>query len=191
MVSVSWVIISIKIHTPIWRPSVRTTQVSRYQKGRTNLDLTEARDSEWQWHQLGHMQDRTMLQTDNHASTPPLSFLQAGCPSCCPTVSNHWRQISIKIYEHYYKILYVPLQGIVSMSPLSPLAAQESVQSRLPTYHLPHSDAELCHSAPHQMTHIYESASHEEVDHCVQFPEARQTAGADIPPDSPIRSMFV
>jgi len=30
--------------------------VSRYQKGKTNLDLTEARDSEWQWHQLGHMQ---------------------------------------------------------------------------------------------------------------------------------------
>ena len=27
-----------------------------YQKGRTNLDFTEARDSEWQWHQLGHMQ---------------------------------------------------------------------------------------------------------------------------------------
>jgi len=27
--------------------------VSRYQKGQTNLDFTEARDSEWQWHQLG------------------------------------------------------------------------------------------------------------------------------------------
>jgi len=30
--------------------------VSRYQKGKTNLDFTEARDSEWQWHQLAHMQ---------------------------------------------------------------------------------------------------------------------------------------
>jgi len=30
--------------------------VSRYQKGKTNVDFTEARDSEWQWHQLGHMQ---------------------------------------------------------------------------------------------------------------------------------------
>jgi len=30
--------------------------VSRYQKGKTNLDFTEARDSEWHWHQLGHMQ---------------------------------------------------------------------------------------------------------------------------------------
>ena len=29
----------------------------------------------------------TSLQTDNHASTPPLSFLQAECPSCHPTNS--------------------------------------------------------------------------------------------------------
>jgi len=61
--------------------------VSRYQKGETNLDFTEARDSEWQWHQLGHMQVCTSLQVDNHASTPPLSFLQAGCSKCCPTNS--------------------------------------------------------------------------------------------------------
>jgi len=64
-----------------------TTQVGRYQKGKTNLDFTEARDSEWQWHQLGHTHVCTSLQADNHASTPPLSFLQAGCPSCCPTNS--------------------------------------------------------------------------------------------------------
>jgi len=48
--------------------------VSWYQKGKTNLDFTEARDSEWQLHQLGYMQVCTLLQTDNHASTPPLSF---------------------------------------------------------------------------------------------------------------------
>ena len=64
-----------------------TTQVSRYQKGKINLDFTKARDSEWQWHQLGHMQVCTSLQRDNHASTPPLSLLQAGCPSCRPTNS--------------------------------------------------------------------------------------------------------
>jgi len=62
--------------------------VGWYQKGKTNLDFTEARDSEWQWHQLGHMHDCTSLQTDNHASTPPLRFLQAGCPSCRPTNSH-------------------------------------------------------------------------------------------------------
>ena len=52
-----------------------------------NLDFTEARESEWQWHELGHMQICTLLQTNNHASTPPLSFLQAGRPSCRPTNS--------------------------------------------------------------------------------------------------------
>jgi len=55
-------------------PFSGTTRASRYQKDKTNLDTTEARDSEWQWHQLGHMQVCTSLQTDNHASTPPLSF---------------------------------------------------------------------------------------------------------------------
>ena len=58
--------------------------MSRYQKDKTNLDFTEARDSEWQWHQLCCMQVRTSLQTVNHTSTPPLRFLQAGCPSCRP-----------------------------------------------------------------------------------------------------------
>ena len=72
---------------PFNGPQSRTTQVSRYQNGKTTLDFTEARDSMWQWHQLGHMQVCTLLQTDNHASTPPLTFLQAGCPSCRPTNS--------------------------------------------------------------------------------------------------------
>jgi len=44
-------------------------------------------DSEWQWHQLSHMQVCTSLQIDNHASTSLLSFLQARCPSCHPTNS--------------------------------------------------------------------------------------------------------
>jgi len=50
-----------------------TTRVGRYQKGKTNLDFTEAIDSEWQWHQLGHVQVCTSLQTDNHANTPTAS----------------------------------------------------------------------------------------------------------------------
>ena len=76
-------------HThPFNDPLSGTTQVSQYQKGKTNLDFTRARDSEWQWHQLGHMQVCTSLQTDNHASTSLLKlFLQAVCPSCHPTNS--------------------------------------------------------------------------------------------------------
>ena len=68
-------------------PLSGSARVSQYQKGKTNLDFTEARDSEWQWHQLGRMQVCISLQTDNHASTPPLCFLQAECPSCRPTNS--------------------------------------------------------------------------------------------------------
>jgi len=57
-------------HThPFNGPLSGTTRVSRYQKGKTNLDFAEARDSEWQWHPLGRMQVCTSLQTDNHAST--------------------------------------------------------------------------------------------------------------------------
>jgi len=41
--------------------------VSQYQKGKTNLDFNEARDSEWQWQH------------------PATQFLQAGRPPCCPT----------------------------------------------------------------------------------------------------------
>jgi len=75
-------------HTrPFNGPFSRTTRVGRYQKSKTNPDFTEARDSEWQWYQLGRTQVCTSLQTDNHASTSPLSFLLAGCPSCRPTNS--------------------------------------------------------------------------------------------------------
>ena len=51
------IIIIIDTHThPFNGPFSGSTRVSQYQKGKTNLDFTEARDSEWQWHQLGHMQ---------------------------------------------------------------------------------------------------------------------------------------
>jgi len=45
--------VSIYTHThPFNGPLSGTTR----EKGTTNLDFTEARDSEWQRHQLGHMQ---------------------------------------------------------------------------------------------------------------------------------------
>jgi len=74
------------------RPFARDYSGEPVPKGKTNLDRTEARDGEWQWHQLGHMQVCTSLHTDNHASTPPLSFLQARCdalPAAQPTASKH------------------------------------------------------------------------------------------------------
>ena len=62
-------------------PLSGTTQVSRYQKGKANL---------WHWHQLGHMQVCTLLQTDNHASNPPISFYRPDAiPATHPTASKH------------------------------------------------------------------------------------------------------
>jgi len=69
-----------------------TTQVSQYQKGKTNMDFTEARDSEWQWHQLGHIQVCTSLQTDIHASTLPhhsVFYRPDALPAAQPTASKH------------------------------------------------------------------------------------------------------
>jgi len=77
-------------HThPFKGPFSGTTQVSRYQKGETNLDFTEARDSEWRWHQLGGSicKSASRSRQITSTSTPPLNFLQAGCPSCRPTNS--------------------------------------------------------------------------------------------------------
>jgi len=79
-------------HTPPFNGSFSgITQVSRYQKGKTNLDFTEERDSEWQWHQLGHTQVCISLQTDNHASTPPLEVFYRldALPAAQPTASKH------------------------------------------------------------------------------------------------------
>ena len=88
----------------------RTTWVSRYQIGKTNLDFTGARESEWQWHQLGHMQACTSLQTDNHASTPPLCFFTGRMPFLPP---NQQRQstegntfVIIVLYKWTFTIPY-------------------------------------------------------------------------------------
>jgi len=81
---------SCNTHTPVNGPYSGTTRVSRYQKGKTNLDFTEARDSEWQWHQLGHMQVCTYLQTDNRTSIPlPIFYSPDALSAAQPTASKH------------------------------------------------------------------------------------------------------
>jgi len=87
-------------HTqPFNGPFSGTTWVGRYQKGKSNLDFTEAKDSDWQWQQLGHMQVCTSLQTDNHASTPPLSFFTDWMPFLPP---NQQRQSTESMYIYLY-----------------------------------------------------------------------------------------
>jgi len=93
-----------RIHThthPFNGPLSGTTRVSWYQKGKTSLDFTEARDTEWQWHQLAHVQVCTSLQTDNHTNTTSLNcYRPDALPVAQPTASKNWRQIS---RIHFFK----------------------------------------------------------------------------------------
>jgi len=68
----------------------------------TSDDSYEARDSEWQWNQLGHMQICTSPQTDNHTSIPPLSFLQDGCVCYVPVNLD-----DVKLMEYLLSIYFV------------------------------------------------------------------------------------
>ena len=52
----------------------------------------------------------TLLQTDNHASTPPLSFLQARCPSCCPTNSVKALKASVTHLTPVYILNWLVIQ---------------------------------------------------------------------------------
>jgi len=81
-----------------------TTQVSRYEKGKSNLDFTETRDSEWQWRQLSHMQVCTSLQTDNHASTPPLKFFTGRMPFLPPNQQRQSTAGNLQVLSTKYSL---------------------------------------------------------------------------------------
>ena len=74
-----------------------TTQVSRYQKGKNNLDFTEARDSEWQWHQLGHMQ---VCISPRQITTPAShhSVFTGWMPFLLPKLHQSTEGIALKAY---------------------------------------------------------------------------------------------
>jgi len=87
-------------------PLYGTTQVIWYQKGKTNLDFTRAKDSERQWYQLGHMQVRTSLQTDNHASTSLLKFFTGWMPFLPPNQQCQSTEGSVGLQISQQFILY-------------------------------------------------------------------------------------
>ena len=82
----------------------RTTCVSRYQKGKTNLYFTGARDSEWQWHQLGHMQACTSLQTTT--PTPHHSFFTGRAKRENKELVHNYKKVpaSIGLVKKYHSI---------------------------------------------------------------------------------------
>jgi len=71
----------------------RTTWVSQHQKGKPFWILLKQETMGRHWHQLDHMQIICIsLQTDNHASTSPVSFYRPDAlPAAQPTASKHWR----------------------------------------------------------------------------------------------------
>ena len=86
-------IINAHTHThPFNGPLSGTTQVSRYQKGKTNLDFTEARDREWQWHQLGICKSAPRSrQITTPAPHRSVFYRPDALPAAQPTASKHWR----------------------------------------------------------------------------------------------------
>jgi len=92
-------------HThPFNGPFSGTTRMSRHQKGKTKLDFTEARESEWQWHHLGHMQVCTSLQTTT--PTPITQFFTGRMPFLPP---NQQRQ-STEGLLHNRKLNTIPVR---------------------------------------------------------------------------------
>ena len=68
-------------------PFSGTTRVSWYQKGKTNLDFTEVRESECQqWQQLGHMQVCTSHQTTTPAPHLSVFYRPDALPATQPSV---------------------------------------------------------------------------------------------------------
>jgi len=57
--------------------------VTRYHKGKANLDFTEEIDSEWQWHPLGHMQ--VLLQTETTPAPHHSLFFTGWMPFLLPS----------------------------------------------------------------------------------------------------------
>ena len=84
-------------------------------------------ESEWQWNPLGHMQVCTSLQTDNHASTPPLSFLQAGCPSCHLTNSVK----ALKAQTDWQRYSWIKCTSLLYVGRLWPTNSNTSICSGL------------------------------------------------------------
>ena len=79
-------------HTHLFNsPLSGTTRVTQYQKGRTNLSFTEARDSEWQWAicKSAPCSRQITMPAPQHSVFYRLDAL----PATQPTASRHWRQI--------------------------------------------------------------------------------------------------
>ena len=84
-----------RTHThPFNGPFSGTTRLGRYQKGQTNLDFTEARDSEWQWHQMAIYMYKSAPRSRQITTPAPhhsVFYRPDALPAAQPTASKLWR----------------------------------------------------------------------------------------------------
>jgi len=83
-----------------------TTRVSRYKKGKTNLDFTEASGSGISWAicKSAPRSKQITAPAPHHSS-----FLQARCPSCRPTNSTKGKCNGMKKSKNFKTTLPVPV----------------------------------------------------------------------------------
>jgi len=83
--------VTINTHTHTFNSSF--SKNTRYQKGKTNQGVTEARDSEWQWHCwvickcAPHSRQITMPAPPHHS----VFYRPDALPDAQTTASKHWR----------------------------------------------------------------------------------------------------
>ena len=146
-----------------------TTRMSRYQKEKTNLDFTEARDSEWQWHQLAVCKS---VPRSSQITTPAphhsVFYGPDALPAAQPTASKHWRiknlpHTSTKNAMHTFCTVLVfkwygvvqgtptddwwvrPVQGLFTLPPSAPHSWTNSQQGGSGDNKLEYSDTHTTH----------------------------------------------
>jgi len=130
--------IETRTHThPFNGPVSRTTRVGRYQKDKTNLDFTEARDSEWHWHQLGICKSAPhSRQIIMPAPYHSVFYRPDTLPATQPTASKHWRLIS----QHWNKRSIT----LAVLSKELPFGDQLSTPSVICWYWVPFYSSKVC-----------------------------------------------
>jgi len=85
-------------HTCLTAPFPGLRRWAGTRKVKTNLDFTEARDSEWQWHQLGLCKSAPCSrQITTPAPHHSVFYRPDALPAAQPTASKHWRHETLLI----------------------------------------------------------------------------------------------
>jgi len=111
--------------------------------------LKQGADSEWQWHQLGHMQVCTLIQTDNHTSTPPLSFFTDRMPFLSPNQQRQSTEGKTECKENMWNKVHRHTESVVHF-----IFTQHDVPSTVSTA-LVHSRQPSLVTMPHYLSYTH------------------------------------